>query len=156
MEEFDNYKILMAKLAKTFTQDMHFIKDFKFEVVEFNEEEVVLKFLMQEKLHGNMLQGILHGGATATVLDTAGGMLAIAGTFAKQKHASIEEQLAKIAKAATIDLRIDYLRPGRGKYFLAKAKMVRCGNKIIVIDSYLYNDVDSLIARGIGTYLVDH
>ena len=135
---------------------MHFIKDFNLEIVDFNETEVTLKFMMQEKFYGNILQGILHGGATATVLDTASGMLAIAATFAKQKHASIEEQLARISKAATVDLRIDYLRPGHGKYFLVKAKIVRCGNKIIVIDSYLYNDTDSLIARGIGTYLVGH
>ena len=32
----------------------------------------------------------------------------------------------------TIDLRVDYLRPGRGNYFIATGRVVRLGNRVAV------------------------
>ncbi len=81
-------------------------------------------------------------------------MVAIAATFWRHRESPVNEQLARIAKAATVDLRIDYLRPGRGEEFFVRAHLVRQGNKITVVDSLLYNESDTLLARGIGTYLV--
>ena len=156
MSENNNLSELMERLAATFIKEMEFTKDFNLELIEFDETHVVLKFPMRDALQGNILQNILHGGATATVLDSASGMVAIAAAFARNKHEAVEVQLKRIAKAATVDLRIDYLRPGRGKYFIAKAEILRRGNKITVVDSYLYNDQESLLARATGTYLVGH
>lgn len=154
MNKPDNFSTMIEQLVDAFTKKMQFTKDFNFEVVEFDERHVVLKFLMNEKLQGNILQNILHGGVTATVLDTASGMAAIAAAFDRYRDHPVDEQLARIAKAATVDLRIDYLRPGRGKHFFVKAEVLRAGNKITVVDSFLTNDAGNLLARGIGTYMI--
>ena len=53
----------------------------------------------------------------------------------------------------TIDLRVDYLRPGRGTHFLAEARLLRAGNKVAVTRMELHNDKEELLAVGTGTYL---
>jgi uncharacterized protein (TIGR00369 family) len=55
---------------------------------------------------------------------------------------------------ATIDLRVDYLRPGRGKHFVASAKVVRLGNRIAVTHMELVNDEGELISTGAAAYVV--
>ena len=54
----------------------------------------------------------------------------------------------------TIDLRVDYLRPGRGKYFIATARIVRKGSRIAVTHMELHNDAGELIATGGAAYVV--
>ena len=45
----------------------------------------------------------------------------------------------------TIDLRVDYLRPGRGKYFVAAGRVVRLGGRIAVAHMELVNDTVSSV-----------
>ena len=54
----------------------------------------------------------------------------------------------------TIDLRVDYLRPGRGKHFISAAKVVRLGNRIAVTHMELTNDEGELISTGAAAYVV--
>ena len=72
------------------------------------------------------------------------------------KHeGKIESDLLKsFTKIGTIDIRIDYVRPGRGLYFIADSEIIRAGNKVTVTRMHLYNDSNSLIAVGTGTYIV--
>jgi uncharacterized protein (TIGR00369 family) len=144
---------VLDKLTNAFVKQMHFTRNFQLQVEEFDAEHIVMSFPMNEQLQGNFLQKILHGGATATVLDTAGGMVAIAANCAKV-DAPVDQLLAKIAKAATVDMRVDYLRPGRGDKFYVEAKIVRCGNKVTSVDTFLYSETKCLLAKGAGTYIV--
>jgi uncharacterized protein (TIGR00369 family) len=54
----------------------------------------------------------------------------------------------------TIDLRIDYLRPGRGQYFVATGRVVRLGGRVAVVHSELVNDSGEQIAAGSAAYMV--
>ena len=54
----------------------------------------------------------------------------------------------------TIDLRVDYLRPGRGKYFVATGRVVRLGNRVAVAHMELVNDAAELIATGGAAYML--
>ena len=54
----------------------------------------------------------------------------------------------------TIDMRVDYLRPGRGKYFIGTGYVLRVGKKIAVTRMDLHNEQEVLIATGTGTYNV--
>ena len=54
----------------------------------------------------------------------------------------------------TIDLRVDYLRPGIGKHFIASSFILRAGNKVAVTRMELHNDNGEHIAVGTGAYLV--
>ena len=55
---------------------------------------------------------------------------------------------------STIDIRVDYLLPGRGEVFTAKAHIIRRGSKVAVTRMQLTNEKDELIALGTATYLV--
>ena len=54
----------------------------------------------------------------------------------------------------TIDLRVDYLRPGLGQWFYATGMVMRSGRKVTVARMELHNDLEKLIAVGTGTYIV--
>lgn len=109
-----------------------------------------LRFDMRPELIGNARRGILHGGVISSVLDATGGyaiMLALA------KEPKPGEKLA-FPNIGTIDLRVDYLRPGRGKHFIATGRVVRLGKRIAVTHMELANDEGQLIATGGAAYVV--
>ncbi|MFM5687316.1 thioesterase family protein, partial [Aeromonas caviae] len=60
----------------------------------------------------------------------------------------------RFARLGTIDLRVDYLRPGRGNEFIATAHIIRAGSKVAVARMELHNEEGTHIAFGTGTYLV--
>lgn len=64
---------------------------------------------------GNPIHKILHGGVIAAILYTVGGLMAV--IYA----------VKDIANVSTIDMPVDYLRPGKGKAFIAIAKIKRRG-----------------------------
>jgi len=66
----------------------------------------------------------------------------------------LESKLERFGQLGTIDLRIDYLRPGFGKWFEATGYVLRTGNKVAVARIELHNHEDSLIAVGTGAYVV--
>ena len=118
-----------------------------------NEEQVVMHLPMKPELIGNFLHGILHGGVISSLLDVCGGAMALVGAFANHRHLPNDERMSKLSKLGTIDLRIDYLRPGRGEVFIATATPLRAGNKVAVIRMELHNEAGILVAVGTGTYL---
>jgi uncharacterized protein (TIGR00369 family) len=117
-------------------------------------DSVCLKIEMKEELIGNPMRGILHGGVISSVLDVTGGMTAAMGVLKKLAGRPFEEIGKRLLSVGTIDLRIDFLRPGRGQYFLATGSIMRTGQKVAVIRMQLHNDQDLLIAVGTGTYTV--
>ena len=120
---------------------------------ELSLQRVTMHLPMQDGLIGNFVHGILHGGVISSLLDVAGGAMALIGAFDKHQHLSSQERMARLSKLGTIDLRIDYLRPGRGQHFTASAVLLRSGNKVAVVRSELHSDDGTLIAVGTGTYL---
>ena len=124
------------------------------QVKSLDLDQAVLGFEMRDDLVGNYVQEILHGGVISAVLDAAGGMLASVGVLNRMIGSPQDEMAQRLARIGTIDLRIDYLRPGRGKYFRARSNMMRTGRKVAVTRMELHNDQDLLIAVGTGTYIV--
>lgn len=147
---------LLQKLDRLFTQDMPFMKQFSAHTETFDNEQVVLRFGMSDNLVGNTMSQILHGGAIATMLDTVGGMLTMAAVFAKNPTEDEKEQLSRLAKTSTVNLLINYLRPGTdksGKEFIAEANVVRCGSRITVCEMRLKSSDGKLLASATGTYM---
>ena len=117
-------------------------------------ENIKIRFEMRPELVGNFMRGNLHGGVISTVLDVTGGMQAWTGIMKKMEGSTFEEITERFAKIGTIDLRVDYLRPGLGKYFVATGSTLRAGNKLSAIQMELHNDEGLLIAVGTGSYVV--
>jgi uncharacterized protein (TIGR00369 family) len=57
-------------------------------------------------------------------------------------------------KMGTIDLRVDFLRPGRGRYFIATGHVVRLGSRVAVTHMDLVNDAGEQIATGSAAYMI--
>ena len=118
-------------------------------VESFDADAPKLRFAMRPELVGNPTRQILHGGVISATLDAAGGfaiMLSVAADGAVTP--------STFPNIGTIDLRVDYLRPGRGKHFIATARIVRKGSRIAVVHMELHNDTGELIATGGAAYVV--
>ncbi len=144
---------LLSQLAYYFTHQIPFNQLIGLEVRKLTTEEIEVFVPMSEQLIGNTVQKILHGGVSASILDVTGVLMAAAATIVQNDHLDEAELQQKIAKIGTINLRTDYLRPGRGDYFRANAEVIRSGNKVAVTKMELYNDLGEHIATGTGTYL---
>ena len=83
--------------------------------------------------------GILHGGVTATLIDTA---MAFA----------VRTRLPVDAATATIDLTVHYLRPHISGTFTCTAKVVRAGKRIFTVSADVVNEEGKLLATAISTY----
>ena len=141
-------------VAKMVAESIPFNKLLGLQLESLDEHGACIKFEMREELIGNFVQGILHGGVISVTLDMIGGLTAFLGVLQKNHLKPFEELLPVLTRIGTIDIRVDFLRPGKGQYFLATGKILRIGNKVAVTRMELHNDQDLLIAVGTGTYLV--
>ena len=114
----------------------------------------VITFDLRDELLGNPIYRTLHGGVISSILDIAGGHTVYLQVFREVREKPFEKQVERLSKIGTIDLRVDYIRPGKGKHFTAKGSILRLGNKIAVTRMELHNEADVLIAVGTGTYTV--
>ena len=85
--------------------------------------------------------GNVHGGVIATLLDTS---IAVA----------INQELGEGEGAATVEMRINYLRPVNTGRLRAQGKIIQKGRKIIVGQGEIKDDADNLIAFGTATFIV--
>ena len=145
----------LLQLLQEITEDrIPFNKLIGMKIDNLDLDNIKIRFEMRPELVGNFMRGNLHGGVISTVLDVTGGMLAWTGIMKKMEGSNFEEITERFAKIGTIDLRVDYLRPGLGKYFVATGSTLRTGNKLSVIRTELHNDEGILIAVGTGSYVV--
>jgi uncharacterized protein (TIGR00369 family) len=105
---------------------------------------VRLEVPFREELIGDPVRPALHGGVMSALADAAGGGIV---------WASLDDDRARVS---TIDLRIDYLRPGKLELLVAEAQLVRIGNRVGVADIRLFNGStpDVTVATGKGVYNV--
>ncbi len=144
---------LLPFIAQVFDQ-MPFNQLLGLRVTEFASERAEVRFQWKQELVGNPVQQILHGGVIASVLDVVGGIMAVSSALVRLDTLEQAQLAAKLGKMSTIDMRTDYLRPGRGQEFIATAAVIRSGNKVCVCRMELHNEAGVHIALGTGTYLV--
>jgi uncharacterized protein (TIGR00369 family) len=85
-------------------------------------------------------KGVLHGGVTASLIDTAAAFAAMT-------------LLEPGQSTTTIDLTIHYLRPlteGRAR---AHARVLRAGRRVLVISVDVLDETEALAATALTTYL---
>ncbi|MDP2227204.1 MAG: thioesterase family protein [Moraxellaceae bacterium] len=146
-------RLLLERLKAGF-DNTPFVRLIGMELTEAAFDGVKARFDMKPELIGNPFKQILHGGVIATALDMVGGMMGVVGVYQRMKDDNVprDERNMRLAKLGTIDMRIDYLAPGRGKHFEASATLLRVGKKVFVTRMELRNEENDLIAAGTGTY----
>lgn len=96
----------------------------------------------RDELVGDPFKPALHGGVISALADTVGGC-------------AVFTVIEPGARCSTIDLRVDYLRPGRLETIHAQADILRVGNRVAVskIDVF-HDDPASPIAVAMAVYAV--
>ena len=123
-------------------------------VEPLDTDSICIKLTMRDELCGYPGQGILYGGVIAAVIDIIGGAIVAWSILKDIKEQTVQEQVKRLKNMSTVDLRIDYLRPGKGKVFTATASVLRTGKKLAVTRMELCNEEKHLIAVGTGTFIV--
>jgi acyl-CoA thioesterase len=91
--------------------------------------------------HLKQRRGAVHGGVLSSLVD------AVVGSAIRSKLS--EDQLS-----ATVELKVNYLRPAIGDYMVAKAKLSHLGKTIAVGQAEIYDPEDRLVAIGTATYMI--
>lgn len=141
-------------IGEIFVYDMPFNRALGLQLDRLEPDYAELSFANQQKLIGNVAQKILHGGVIASVLDVAAGLVCVSSALTRQESITEEDLRQRLSRMGTIDLRVDYLRPGRGERFVATSSLLRSGNKVSVARVELHNDAGGYIASATATYLV--
>lgn len=115
---------------------------------------LLLRFDMRPELVGHYQYGRLHGGVIASVLDALGGSALMVAMVDKHPGDTVEQAMGRFYRLGTIDLRVDYLRPGLGRYFMASSEITRLGGRVGSTLTRLHNDEGVLIATAAAAYIV--
>lgn len=83
--------------------------------------------------------GMLHGGITATFIDTAMGE-------------TVFQMTGSTNGAVTLDLKVNFITPAYDGWLTAKTEVVKKGKTIIVMHTRVYDEKDDVIATATGTF----
>lgn len=145
---------MFQQLSDYWNNNMPFNQLLGLKITKFNPQLSEVRFAWQDNLIGNPVKKILHGGVTASALDLAGGTVAAANIIDQLTDMTPETLQQSLSKIGTIDLRTDFLRPGRGEEFIVTAHIIRSGSKVAVARMEMHNELGEHIAFGTGTYMV--
>lgn len=109
---------------------------------------------MRHELVGHPSYNRIHGGVISAGLDAMGGIAVLAAIGARHMDESIEARLQRFAKLGTIDLRIDYLRPGIGQHFELRAEVLRLGSRVASTRMEFLGADGKLLSTGSGAYII--
>ena len=124
-------------------------------IASVKEGDVRAGFAMRPELIGHYAHGRLHGGVISAVLDAMGGLALMVGIGARHPDDSAEQVMHRFARMGTIDLRVDFLRPGLGQAFVATAEVTRLGGRIGSTQMRLTaEETGVLVATAAAAYVV--
>ena len=127
-----------VETARAALKNAPFPKLVGLELVDMKRGEAVIKLEMRDELR--QPYGLLHGGATATLIDTA-------TAFAVISTQQPGEQ------STTVDLTVHYLRPHTEGEIVCTARVVRAGRRITTVSAEVVNGEGKQIATALSTYM---
>ena len=145
---------IISSLKNLFEEKIVFNKLLGLKLNEVTGAYVLASMVMRPDLIGNFSGGRLHGGVISAALDTTGGIAVTAALCARYADESFEQHAVRFSKLGTVDLRIDYLRPGISKQFEMRAEVIRLGSRIANTRMEFFGDDGKLLATGNGVYIV--
>jgi uncharacterized protein (TIGR00369 family) len=134
---------LRLKLVRGFSANVPHNKALGMKILDMKPREALFELPYDQKLIGNPDTGVIHGGAITALLDGASG-------------AAVFAALVDFVPIATLDLRIDYLRPAEaGRAVLAKATCYKLAKNVAFTRAVAYHDdPDDPIAHSVGTFML--
>ncbi|HXE71383.1 MAG TPA: hotdog fold thioesterase [Candidatus Nitrosotenuis sp.] len=131
-----------AELRRFFQEAVRFNAYLGMVVESLDRGRATLRLPYRPEFLGDPCRPALHGGVISALLDTCGGL-------------AVLSQLAPGSRCSTVDLRVDYLRPGAPRDLVARASVLRLGNRVAVCNIQAFqDDSEDPVADGKGVYSV--
>jgi len=133
----------LSTLARAFNETIPHNRALGLELVEFGDGLAVMRLPYREDLIGDPSSGVLFGGAISSLLDATFGLASFMA-------------LTEPTRIATLDLRIDYLKPATPELAVhAKAECYHRTRTIIFVRGFAYHDDETApIAAGSATFMI--
>jgi uncharacterized protein (TIGR00369 family) len=134
---------LHAKMTRAFSRGIPHNQALGIRIVDVSATEASFELPYDTRLIGNPETGTLHGGAITALLDACSG-------------AAVFAALPSLIPIATLDLRIDYLKPAEpGKTVVGKASCYKMTRNVAFTRALAYQDhPDNVIAHSVGTFML--
>ena len=123
-------------------------------LVKVSPEGIEARIDMRPALVGHFAYNRIHGGVISAALDAIGSAAVMAALAAKHMDEPPAKRLERFAKLGTIDLRIDYLRPGIGEFFTVHAEALRVGSRVGTSRMEFRGPDGTLMSAGAAAYIV--
>ena len=141
-------------LKHLFEEKIVFNQVLGLKVTSINPDKVIGRIDMKPQLVGHYSHNRIHGGVISACLDAMGGLACMAAIGARHMDEPPSQRLHRFAKLGTIDLRIDYLRPGIGEHFELRAEVMRLGSRVASTRMEFLGADGKLLSTGAGAYIV--
>jgi uncharacterized protein (TIGR00369 family) len=141
-------------LRSIFEDKIVFNRVLGLKIAELRPDRVVGRIAMRPELVGHYSFNRLHGGVISAGLDAMGGLAVMAAIGARHMDELPAQRLLRFGKLGTIDLRIDYLRPGIGDSFELRAEVMRLGSRVASTRMEFLGADGKLLSSGAGAYII--
>ena len=102
----------------------------------------------------SMMRSIVRVAPEVCSVPSIGSAAVMAALAAKHMDEPPAKRLERFAKLGTIDLRIDYLRPGIGEFFTIHAEALRVGSRVGTSRMEFRGPDGTLMSAGAAAYIV--
>ena len=144
----------IASLKRIFEESIAFNQVLGLKIDSIAPERVVAHITMKPELVGHYSFNRIHGGVISAGLDAMGGLAVMAAIGARHMDEPPLQRLHRFAKLGTIDLRVDYLRPGIGEHFELRAEVMRLGSRVASTRMEFLGADGKLLSTGSAAYIV--
>lgn len=144
----------IAGLKAIFEEKVVFNKVLGLEILTVSADRATGRIRMRPELVGHFAYNRLHGGVISAGLDAMAGLAVMAALGARHMDDPVSQRLARFVKVSTIDLRIDYLRPGIGDHFDLAAEVMRIGSRVASTWMECRGADGMLLSTGTAAYIV--
>jgi uncharacterized protein (TIGR00369 family) len=144
----------IAGLKHLFEEKIVFNQVLGLKITSLQPDRVAGRIDMKRELVGHYSHNRVHGGVISACLDALGGLACMAAIGARHMDEPPEQRLHRFAKLGTIDLRIDYLRPGISDHFELHAEVMRLGSRVASTRMEFRGADGKLLSTGAGAYIV--
>ena len=141
-------------LKAIFEEKIAFNKLLGLKITSVKAERVTARIDMRPELVGHYAYHRLHGGVISAGLDAMGGLAVMAAIGARHMDETPFQRLHRFGKLGTIDLRVDYLRPGISEWFELRAEVLRLGSRVASTRMELLGADGTLFSTAAAAYIV--
>ncbi len=136
-------KITEGPTRKAFAGAIPHTQDLGIEMLEAEGGHGLARLPYDKRLVGDPETGVIHGGVVTTLIDTVCGL-------------AVMTALGKPQPIATLDLRIDYLKPAApNEAVLARAHAYKVTRQVVFVRATAYqSDEEQPIANAVGTFML--